>query len=56
MLLLFLALIHSCIVYVGQKPTRAPVVLLFKYATINKTYLIYLTQGYFMSITKTFID
>ena len=31
--------------YVGQKPTRACVVLLFKMPTINKTYLIlsYLT-------------
>ena len=32
MLLLFLTVIYSCIVYVGQKPTRACVVLLFKYA------------------------
>ena len=34
MLLLFLtvSVIYSCIVYVGQKPTRAFVVLLFKYA------------------------
>ena len=26
--------------YVGQKPTRACIVLLFKMPTINKTYLI----------------
>jgi hypothetical protein len=32
MLLLFLTVIYSCIMYVGQKPTKACVVLLFKYA------------------------
>jgi len=32
MLLLFLTVIYSCIVYVSQKPTWACVVLLFKYA------------------------
>jgi len=32
MLLLFLTVIYSCIVYVGQKPTRACLVLLFKVA------------------------
>jgi hypothetical protein len=32
MLLLFLTVIYSDIVYVDQKPTRACVVLLFKYA------------------------
>jgi len=31
-LLLFLTVIYSCIVHVGQKPTRACVALLFKYA------------------------
>ena len=42
MLLLFLTVIYSCIVYVGQKPTRACVVLLFKYADYkyNLSYLI----------------
>jgi len=40
MLLLFLTVIYFCVVYVGQKPTRACVVLLFKMPTINKTYLI----------------
>jgi hypothetical protein len=38
--LLFLTVIYFCVVYVGQKPTRACVVLLFKMPTINKTYLI----------------
>jgi len=32
MLLLFLTVIYYCIVYVGQEPTRACVVLLFKHA------------------------
>ena len=39
MLLLFLTVIYSCIVYVGQKPTRACVVLLFKYADYKKNNL-----------------
>ena len=52
MLLLFLTVIYSCIVYVGQKPTRACVVLLFKYADYksNISYLILSFTGIFENL------
>ena len=46
MLLLFLTVNYFCVVYFGQNPTRACVVLLFKMPTINKAYLIYLILSY----------
>jgi len=51
MLLLFLTVIYFCVVYVGQKPTRACVVLLFKMRTINKTYL-FLSYLYFIKSNR----
>ena len=51
MLLLFLTVIYFCAVYVGQKFTRACVVLPFEYAD-NKYHLSYPILSYLNSVNK----